>query len=290
MTKYHINGKGVPSICRAEKGNCPFGGQDSHYDSETEAQKAANKMNSMESGGILPMTKHFGMVEQVDLAKKMTTQGVASLDGHMLGSPELREVEFQRRMFEEDGGAQEIIEMLDEGEDDFMVHQTVISYFPISDDDGNVDEKKAKNARLVTANIVKMHELGMQTNDEYKVKEKLEDFNVDYTSKEVFANVDVSGRKPNKDAVSQAKRLFESYANNDKFHRYIYDEGAAKNLVEKNEGVTLDNSKTALKAQKAAFELAKGYYENKILYNTLEDNRDRIVNKLSSQLEKTFSK
>lgn len=290
MTKYHINGKGVPSICRAEKGNCPFGGQDSHYDSEAEAQKAANKMNSMESGGILPMTKHFGASEKVDLTKKMATQGVASIDGYFLGSPELKAVESQRRYFEEDGGPQEIVDMLNEGEDEFEVRQNLTYYFPISDDDGNIDRKKEKNVRLATANIVKMHEIGKETDDEYKVKEKLEDFNVDYTSKEVFANVDVSGRKPNKDAVSQAKRLFESYANNDKFYRYMHDEGAAKNLVEKNEGVTLDNSKTALKAQKAAFELAKGYYENKILYNTLEDNRDRIINKLSSQLEKAFSK
>ena len=25
MAKFHINAEGVPAICRAKKGNCPFG-------------------------------------------------------------------------------------------------------------------------------------------------------------------------------------------------------------------------------------------------------------------------
>lgn len=52
MAKFHINGKGVPSVCKAEKGKCPFGGDNSHFKSEVEAQQYADKINE-ERFGIL---------------------------------------------------------------------------------------------------------------------------------------------------------------------------------------------------------------------------------------------
>lgn len=45
MTKYHINSKGVPAICKAEKGNCPFGGDEQHFTNFEEAQEFANNVN-----------------------------------------------------------------------------------------------------------------------------------------------------------------------------------------------------------------------------------------------------
>ena len=53
MAKYHINSKGVPATCRATKGNCPFGGAESHYATKEEAQKMADEVNSREFG-LLP--------------------------------------------------------------------------------------------------------------------------------------------------------------------------------------------------------------------------------------------
>lgn len=52
MAKYHINAKGVPAICRATKGNCPFGGEGEHYDTPEQAQEAADKKHAAESGFI----------------------------------------------------------------------------------------------------------------------------------------------------------------------------------------------------------------------------------------------
>lgn len=52
MTKYHINSKGVPGPCSATKGNCPYGGADSHYDSPEAAQAAADKRLESEFGII----------------------------------------------------------------------------------------------------------------------------------------------------------------------------------------------------------------------------------------------
>ena len=55
MTKWH-NGPNGPGICRAEKGNCPFGGADSHYSSQEEAQETFDVKNS-EEFGMLPGMK-----------------------------------------------------------------------------------------------------------------------------------------------------------------------------------------------------------------------------------------
>lgn len=42
--KYHINPKvGIPTICRAKDGNCPYGGPESHYDSFEEAQRVSQE-------------------------------------------------------------------------------------------------------------------------------------------------------------------------------------------------------------------------------------------------------
>lgn len=50
MSKFHINKHGVPAPCRAQKGNCPYGGEDSHFDTQEEAQEYANKLHSEEFG------------------------------------------------------------------------------------------------------------------------------------------------------------------------------------------------------------------------------------------------
>lgn len=48
--KYHINSKGLPAICRAQKGKCPFGGSESHYPTLEEAQSAADEKNKEKFG------------------------------------------------------------------------------------------------------------------------------------------------------------------------------------------------------------------------------------------------
>lgn len=53
MSKFHINKHGVPAPCRAQKGNCPLGGDESHFDTQEEAQVAADKINEQQHG-ILP--------------------------------------------------------------------------------------------------------------------------------------------------------------------------------------------------------------------------------------------
>ncbi|HHT97250.1 MAG TPA: hypothetical protein GXZ90_05075 [Clostridiales bacterium] len=56
MAKFHINKHGVPAPCKATKGNCPYGGESSHYNTQEEAQDSIDKKNEKEYG-IMPEMK-----------------------------------------------------------------------------------------------------------------------------------------------------------------------------------------------------------------------------------------
>ena len=43
MSKYHINKHGEPALCKAVKGNCPYEGNNSHFNTLKEAQLAADE-------------------------------------------------------------------------------------------------------------------------------------------------------------------------------------------------------------------------------------------------------
>ena len=45
--KWH-NGPNGPGRCRAKQGNCPFGGEDSHFNSLQEAEQAYKPVNEQE--------------------------------------------------------------------------------------------------------------------------------------------------------------------------------------------------------------------------------------------------
>ena len=55
MAKFHINSKDMPAPCRAQKGNCPYGGEENHFDSKEKAQEYIN-IKSQEEFGLLGAT------------------------------------------------------------------------------------------------------------------------------------------------------------------------------------------------------------------------------------------
>lgn len=67
--KYHINNKGVPSVCRATSGNCPFGDNETHFNTYKDAQQYADKVNE-EAHGLLATTKASKKVSKVAKNKK----------------------------------------------------------------------------------------------------------------------------------------------------------------------------------------------------------------------------
>ena len=59
MTMYHINKNGVPSVCKAKPGNCPYGGEggsENHFDNIEEAQKFIDNKHEKEFN-LLPVDK-----------------------------------------------------------------------------------------------------------------------------------------------------------------------------------------------------------------------------------------
>lgn len=61
MTKFHINKHGVPAPCKAQKGNCPYGGdtgEENHFNTYEEAESYANEMNEKEYGVIAGIQGH----------------------------------------------------------------------------------------------------------------------------------------------------------------------------------------------------------------------------------------
>lgn len=52
MSKYHVNKNGVPAPCKAQKGNCPFGGEEKHFPTREKAQEYADQKAAKEYGII----------------------------------------------------------------------------------------------------------------------------------------------------------------------------------------------------------------------------------------------
>ncbi|HHT98245.1 MAG TPA: hypothetical protein GXZ90_10185 [Clostridiales bacterium] len=48
MAKFHINKHGVPAPCKAKPGNCPLGGDESHFNDREKAQAYIDKKNEAE--------------------------------------------------------------------------------------------------------------------------------------------------------------------------------------------------------------------------------------------------
>lgn len=80
MTKYHINDKGKPAVCKAVKGNCPFGDADTHYNSKEEAQVEVNKRNQAKYS-LLPGTRNKGKTNNKKFVRKATKKDNAYVNG-----------------------------------------------------------------------------------------------------------------------------------------------------------------------------------------------------------------
>lgn len=58
MTKYHINKKGIPSICKAKDGNCPLGSDNPHFNNLQDAQIYADNENKKQYGLTPELTEN----------------------------------------------------------------------------------------------------------------------------------------------------------------------------------------------------------------------------------------
>ena len=88
MSKFHVNGKGEAGKCSAEKGGCPFGGENEHYTSKENARKAyeAKMGSTVESARKTPhyttverAFENLPLAEEARIYKILTDKGVEYL-------------------------------------------------------------------------------------------------------------------------------------------------------------------------------------------------------------------
>lgn len=114
MTKYHINKKGVPSLCRATNGNCPFGESSQHFNTREEAQEHIEKVEK-EKNGILPGIGTDNRSEEdrkvaTELVNKAFSGNFSEINGHpqKYSKDQLKDlVEKMRSMRDKDGNVTE---------------------------------------------------------------------------------------------------------------------------------------------------------------------------------------
>lgn len=73
MTKYHINSKGIPAICTADLGKCPFGDHTAHFPSLEMAQKYADAQHKVKYN-ILPNSNAFSLTDKKQAVRKCSTR------------------------------------------------------------------------------------------------------------------------------------------------------------------------------------------------------------------------
>lgn len=70
MSKFHINKNGVPAPCKAQVGNCPLGGDNTHFKTKEEAQKYADKEN-IKKHGLLANDEPSGIDYEITKLKNI---------------------------------------------------------------------------------------------------------------------------------------------------------------------------------------------------------------------------
>lgn len=69
-TQFHINRNGVPAPCRARPGNCPLGGDETHFKTKKEAQIEADRRNEAEFGIFKINKKNELPIEKKEITHK----------------------------------------------------------------------------------------------------------------------------------------------------------------------------------------------------------------------------
>ena len=73
MSKYHINKKGVPAICKAKNGKCPLGNEAQHFNSQEEAQINADRQNEKEHS-LLPNATSIPSESENEFVEKTNSE------------------------------------------------------------------------------------------------------------------------------------------------------------------------------------------------------------------------
>lgn len=153
--KFHINKHGVPAPCKATKGNCPLGGDESHFDNLEEAQNYADRQNE-KAHGLLPSNvpqeetviinnrfhgNNYGMDEQVKLnmAKKLTDKNVGEILDAGLAGADRFDVTYEVDAFDNTPVSLDVA-VRKTGENTYNIKGTLLQYSMAEDDFDSEEE------------------------------------------------------------------------------------------------------------------------------------------------------
>lgn len=242
MAKFHIDKHGVPAPCKATKGNCPLGGDDTHFDSQEAAQEYIDNKNESEHGLIhnAPEKKipNIGAYsnESLDFVRSLDNMSVE--DGNRdVPMTVLREL-YQKNLWNErelDGEEEYIVSNYEE-RDSFMVEQDIIGGTWSFNERSDEDREKLSNTVNGLDDYFKSIDEGKSVSEAY---DKMEEGFVDSVSdefREKKSIKDVLGREPDPDEelsdddIQKAEEAFENMVSRDKLYRYV-DEDEAGELI-----------------------------------------------------------
>ena len=235
-SKYHINGKGVPAICKATKGNCPFGGAESHYHSKEEAQSAADSKNEEE----------FGLINSVKSYASESDTNENKVDSKMFSSGG----DGPRNPFTHEGRSKVVSNMVISNlvnvdsrgnyltDTDARIEQSILGDKDALDkfgklvdpkskdiDEDNVEfearqeilyhvqetDKNSKKIQDTVDNIVLMRNIMKETDDEIEVRSKMEDHHIDNLYKNSSKSIEGIHKRPSEEKNGRRKTILKTF-------------------------------------------------------------------------------
>lgn len=172
MKKYHINKKGVPSLCKATSGNCPFGDTSTHFSTKEEAQRYVEKEEEQKHGLLPGLTTDNRTEEEKKVAKELLNKALSEGFGEINRDPQkynkaqLKDlVEKMRSMRDKDGNVNEYLKKLDsEFEEKNKEHEREVK---LLQKDLRLHSDVGLRLKELEEGITKNEELLERTNNEF---------------------------------------------------------------------------------------------------------------------------
>lgn len=147
MAIYHVNpNTGNPNICRAEKGGCPFGGTNEHYDTKAEAREAYEKQMDEATLALKSVQK--------EISDRRESNGNPDLD-NADRQADLKSAVEDFPKFEVSKAEQKMLDDLAAGKkvSDSKLDLFLVSHRNLTVDDGFKQQEHIESARRVFAHI-----------------------------------------------------------------------------------------------------------------------------------------
>lgn len=106
MTKFHINKHGVPAQCNAKEGNCPLGGNDTHFKNKELAQAYIDSQLESEHGLLCGLSEDLNNQSLIESSDSLTEEEKKFVNKEIIFQYDLHDY------IDDDGTEQEKLEQI----------------------------------------------------------------------------------------------------------------------------------------------------------------------------------